>query len=685
MNLSELSDAQLQALLAQKTDPNVQAINTIESGGKGMTATPVNPVSKASGNMQTMKTTAGDPGYGVKPSNGTPVDNSRLGTEYYQTLKDKYQDPVKAAVAYNWGPGNADKWIANGAKLGDLPDETLDYVNKFVNHPARVAAKAQAQPQQQALPQGATEINPQIVEEPAQQPAPASQPSAGGVPEYTTGGRLQQGIMDFFGGAGRAVVTGINKLSPSKANEELLAKTDALTKQRNEEFAAKRAAAGADPNSTDWVRMGGQMVPSFLIPGGAATTGGRMLEGIAQGALGSAAMTQPGEDYAKNMTTGGIVGGGVAGIAGAAGRVIAGARPRPTADALMQQGVTPTPGQYLGGVIGRVEEKAESVPLFGDAVISARRGAVGDMNRAIYKDVLEPVGGTAPKEIGRDAVADVHRQLTQKYDQLLPKLNFVPDAQFSTDMQSIYQQASRHLEPDQLAKFDTILDDSLYGSVSRARGNVTGQELKDIETKLTQKIDRYTGTKDVGNDDMADALKTVRDTFRGALSRQNGSYAGELQAVNQAWSRYAVLRDAASRVTNPDMPIKPSQFQAAVKAASGNSPAGKAAFGEGRAKGQSLGDAGMSVLSDRYPNSGTAGRMMTGGVLAGGLGAVNPAALGGLGVLGGMYATDIGRKALLAAVARRPELARQLGAGVQALGPNLGGALAGQKVRDFNK
>lgn len=678
MNLDGLTDAQLQALYAQKTDPNVQAINTIESGGKGMSATPVNPASGASGNMQTMKATAGDPGYGVKPSNGSAVDNSRLGTEYYQTLKDKYQDPVKAAVAYNWGPGNADKWIANGAKISDLPDETLDYVNKFVNHPARVAAKAQqAQAQQPAaLPQGATEINPQIVEEQAPQaPLPP-----GNTPDATIGGRLQQGITDFLGGAGRAVVTGINKLSPSKANDELLARTDALTKQRNAEFEQKRVAAGAEPGATDWVRIGGQMVPSFLIPaGGAASTGGRMLEGVAQGALGSAAMTQPGEDYAKNMATGGVVGGGVAGVMGAAGRVISGARPRPAADALMQQGVTPTPGQYLGGVIGRVEEKAESVPLFGDAIISARRGAVGDMNKAIYKDVLEPVGGTAPKEIGRDAVADVHRQLTQKYDELLPKLNFAPDAQFSSDMQSIFQQASRHLEPDQLSKFDTILDDSLYGSVSRAKGNVTGQELKDIETKLTQKIDRYTGTKDVGNDDMADALKTVRDTFRGALSRQNGSYAGELQAVNQAWSRYAVLRDAASRVTNPDMPIKPSQFQAAVKAASGNSPAGKAAFGEGRAKGQSLGDAGMSLLSDRYPNSGTAGRMMTGGVLAGGLGYANPLALGGMGVLSGLYATDLGRKALLAAVARRPELARQLGAGVQAIGPNLGGALAGQK------
>jgi len=36
-----------------------------------------------------------------------------------------------AAVAYNWGPENADKWIKNGAKWNDLPKETRDYLGQY--------------------------------------------------------------------------------------------------------------------------------------------------------------------------------------------------------------------------------------------------------------------------------------------------------------------------------------------------------------------------------------------------------------------------------------------------------------------------------------------------------------------------------------------------------------------------
>src|SRR5690242_14160520 len=106
MNLDDLSLAQLQALKAQRSDPDVAAIHQIESGGASATANPVNPASGASGSMQTMAATARDPGFGVKPSDGTPIDNTRTGVEYYQMLRDRYKDPVKAAVAYDWGPGN---------------------------------------------------------------------------------------------------------------------------------------------------------------------------------------------------------------------------------------------------------------------------------------------------------------------------------------------------------------------------------------------------------------------------------------------------------------------------------------------------------------------------------------------------------------------------------------------------
>jgi Transglycosylase SLT domain len=664
MDINNLTDAQLDALIAQKEDPHVAAIHSIESGGASAAANPVNPASGARSSMQMMPASAGKPGFGVAPSNGTPVDDTRTGVQYYQTLRDRYKDPVKAAVAYDWGPGNADKWIADGADIHKLPPETLDYVIKFMEkQPKQQPAAA---PAQTGLPPGATEINPQIVQE---GPAPDT-------PNYTIGGRIQQGILDILGGAGRAALTGLNKLSPSKTVTDTLAQTDANTAAREAEFARKTQAAGGDPNATDWYRVGGQTLPSFLIPGGATSFGGRILEGAAQGALQSAALTKPGESYTDTMTRGGAVGGATSGLLGVAGRVIRGADVAPEVKALAARGVTPTPGQTLGGVVGRVEEKAEVVPGLGDAIISARRAATEDANRAMYQEVLAPIGGTAPREVGRDAVDAVSQQVDDAYNRLMPYLRFQRDAQFGQDLAGIRQQVARRLSPENQRQFTNILEDTV--GINTRGGQAVGREAKDIESGLNKEIRDLSGGN-MSPDDrrLRDALQTTLAAFRSGLARQNPAQAQELAAANTAYGNLRVLQTAAEKVNDPHMPIKPGQMQAAVRQQS--KQVSQAGFARGNARMQETSDAMATVLSDRYPNSGTAGRLITGGLLTGGIGSmVSPVAAGvGLGAAG-LYATQAGRRAMYAAIARRPELARQLGAGMQALGPNVGAALAGQ-------
>jgi hypothetical protein len=121
-----MSDDDLKALYS-----STQAVHHNESNGASDSARIVNPASGAEGSMQVMPATQKDPGFGVRPSDGSPEDTARAGRDYYAALHMKYKDPITAAVAYNWGPGHADKWIANGAKLEDLPDETLKYVSQM--------------------------------------------------------------------------------------------------------------------------------------------------------------------------------------------------------------------------------------------------------------------------------------------------------------------------------------------------------------------------------------------------------------------------------------------------------------------------------------------------------------------------------------------------------------------------
>lgn len=676
MNLDDLSLEQLQALKAQRSDPDVAAIHQIETGGASATANPVNPASGARSSMQVMDKTAKQPGYGVKPSDGSPIDDTRTGVQYYQHLRDDvYKDPVKAAVAYNWGPGNADKWIANGANLDDLPLETLKYIKQFRKlSPGQQQDQAvAAQQPAQTLPQPTkTEMN--IVEE-----APAD------TADYTPLGRIQQGVMDTLGGGARAGLKGLGWLLGKAGDKQGEASMNDTVQQaeeaqaaRDREFALKAQLAGAKPGDTDWYRLGGKMIPGFLVPAGGATTiGGAALQGAAGGALLGAADTPPGESYLQHAGTGAAFGGAGGAAVNMLGKIIGGARVSPDARALIDQGVTPTPGQIFGGAINRTEEKAEALPIVGDAIMAARRGAVTDVNRTLYRQALEPLGQNfadqAPRTVGREAVEQVHRTISNQYDNLFPHLSVSLDNQFVQDLGGISQQAQRYLNPDDLRMFNNTVQDTMLGSMQRAgqNGTVRGQELKDIETALGQEIERYSGhNASVAEGRIADALTSVQNALRSAMMRQNPAMASELQRINTAWSRYSVLRNAANRVTNPDNPILPSQLQAAVKQES--QKMSKSAFGEGRANMQGLSDPAMNVLADRYPNSGSAGRLMLNGALLGGGALLSPQGLAAILAGSGLYGTQIGRRAMLAAIAQRPEWARVLGAGIEEAAPRAG-------------
>jgi hypothetical protein len=87
----------------------------------------------AQGEMQVMPGTVTDPGFGVRPAkNNSPDEIARVGRDYAAVMLRRYNnDPTAAAVAYNWGPGNADKWVKRGADFESLPKETQNYVTRI--------------------------------------------------------------------------------------------------------------------------------------------------------------------------------------------------------------------------------------------------------------------------------------------------------------------------------------------------------------------------------------------------------------------------------------------------------------------------------------------------------------------------------------------------------------------------
>ena len=93
----------------------------------------------ALGLMQVLPSTASQPGFGVKSINSkdllNPQKNVSFGIKYLKGLEKYYNDKgyknskALSLIAYNFGPGNANKYL-KGEKT--LPEETVNYVKNIL-------------------------------------------------------------------------------------------------------------------------------------------------------------------------------------------------------------------------------------------------------------------------------------------------------------------------------------------------------------------------------------------------------------------------------------------------------------------------------------------------------------------------------------------------------------------------
>ena len=118
----------------------LEAVKQQESGGRRYKADgktllegPPTKYGTAKGEMQVLDMTNRDPGFGVRPAkDDSPDERARVGRDYLAAMKKRYGDTETGLIAYNWGPGNTDKWLKKGADPAKLPKETQNYVAKIM-------------------------------------------------------------------------------------------------------------------------------------------------------------------------------------------------------------------------------------------------------------------------------------------------------------------------------------------------------------------------------------------------------------------------------------------------------------------------------------------------------------------------------------------------------------------------
>lgn len=393
---------------------------------------------------------------------------------------------------------------------------------------------------------------------------------------------------------------------------------------------------------------------------GAATLGGA--SGLVQPAL-------DGSERAMN------VGLGAAGSAAGQGAVNGLARlvrpnTSPAVQSLMAEGITPTPGQILGGGFKRAEEGLSSIPYVGDGIKRGQARAVEQLNDAAFNRALKPIGEKLPAGLqGREAVAHVESTLGAKYDALLPQMTAKKDAAFSAEVQNLRQMVKTGaIDPNARKAFERIINNDVLGKF-QGQGAMTGQTLKQVESDLGTAIKRFAASQDADQRLVADALREVQSSLRDMVTRNNPAHAAELKSINEGWANFKRVQKAAAGLGADDGIFSAAQLQNAVKASDRSKD--KGAFARGNALMQDLSDGAKKVLGPKLPDSGTPYRSLAALGLGGGAGmaaGVDPTYLGGAAAIPLLFSRP-GQNALATLLARRPESADQAANALRRLAP----------------
>ena len=404
----------------------------------------------------------------------------------------------------------------------------------------------------------------------------------------------------------------------SDIDQGLAGRVDRATSARQKAYEESPQVKG-HPIASGIGEFGGEVVgtsPLMLLPGGQATTAGRLgmsaLGGAAAGAL--SPTTGEGDFWSQKLGQGarGAAGGAVA---GGAGEVLSRAvSPSMTAAAqsLSDKGITLTPGQAMGGSVRRVEEAFKSYPILGNFIRGSEKRSIESFNVSALNQALEPIGQALPKgiEAGHEANKKAANLIGDAYDDILSKLNFKVDAPFAQNMAQLRTLASE-MPATQRDQFEAILTNRLEGRLKGGVGlSMDGQTLKQVESEFRNFADQYRRSPDAAQRQLGSALNQTRQEIRDAVARQNGpDNAQRLRNIDYSYAMLVRMEDAASRRGASEGVFRPVDLRDAIR--SGDKTVRHRAFAQGDALLQDFAEAAQSVLPGKMPDSGTIERGAT--------------------------------------------------------------------------
>lgn len=364
-------------------------------------------------------------------------------------------------------------------------------------------------------------------------------------------------------------------------------------------------------------------IPGFVPRAAAKGAAAGAPYGAIQG-VGSAEDISTPEEYLKAAGEGakqGAIAGAVLtpAITGAGRAVASAVAPWTTAASqkLIDAGVPTTIGETLGGggagsgIVGRLvnatEGKLTSLPLAGEAVRAAKIRSREGLNRLAADEVLKPIGEKiAPGSLaGRNLIQETEDIVGNRLGRVYAKANAKLDSSFDKAVADI----RKKVPADRQGAFDDAVMRNIKDVADGNRGVLSGDAFQQAASGLKGEAAGLASAGPSHYDRMLGRqLFKVHDELLDLAARQGPpELAKEIRDASKAYAGFKRMQRAASSVAADQGVFTPAQLHNAVKAL--DKSAGKGAFARGDAMLQDLSETAKSVMTEKIPDSGTAGRL----------------------------------------------------------------------------
>lgn len=287
---------------------------------------------------------------------------------------------------------------------------------------------------------------------------------------------------------------------------------------------------------------------------------------------------------------------------------------------LKGKGMDLTLGQLTGKAGTFFENAFESIPLIGSLPRGARSRQFETFNKIAFNDALTPIGQKLDDatQMGGDALKIVANKISKQYDDVLEGVTLDANA-----TQILTNNVDEILLNSIGAKIDDPLFDKAENEINKfllkynETGQLTGENLKRAYSNLGKRIIKYNKSSSPDDALIASTLKEVQQEIKNVIKQVDPEVGAKLTATDQSYSMYKILEKTVKSQNQNDF-FTPNQLVSAVQGA--DLSKGKKVSSMAEMPFSDIAGAGKRVLGSKVPNSGTAERLLTAGMLTGGTG-----------------------------------------------------------------